>query len=406
MIRYTLAASCIALTLAANANAAPVDEEIDSLKARIEQLESGNEQVEQVEDKGDFVDFGGAARFTYSYEDWDTDNEDRGGDFDFDTFRIDVDGSIGDVIFSVQYRWYQYMNVIHHAWVGYNFDEKQQGKIGVTQVPFGILTWASNSYFFSSNFYTGLEDDYDLGLNYTYTGDENRLDLAFYKNDELGGLDGYVSDRTDRYSYDVVGIRLPGEGIYDAPSDGYAAGETNTFNARYTHDIAFDEVNVELGASLQSGQLAIENGTDGDNVAAAIHGVINYDRWNVKLQLTDYKYDVDGMDLERVVVAAYAFYDTIPAEATSYMANVAYSLPVDIGPISNLTFYNDYSLVTDKPAAQADTFMNVTGVAITSGGLYTYVDFVVAENQPFIGGSMVGDGEVNKRININFGYYF
>lgn len=404
MIRYPAAAFFTALTLSTNVSANAVDTEIQELKARIEKLESGNEDVDA--DRGDFVEFGGAARFQYSYEDYNSDNKDRGGDMDFDVFRLDVDGSFEGVIFSAQYRWYQYMNVVHHAWVGYNFNEQQQGKIGVTQVPFGILTWASNSFFFSSNFYLGLEDDYDLGLNYTYQNDKNRFDLAFFKNDELGGLDGYVSDRTDSYSYNIVGVRLAGEGIYDAPSAGYAAGETNTVNVRYTRDFTLGEVALELGGSLQAGQLAIENGTDGQNTAGALHGVVNYDRWNVKLQFTEYKFDVDGMDAERMVVAAYGFYDTIAAEATSYMANVAYSLPVEFGPISNLTFYNDYSLVTNKSANLDDTFMNVTGVAITSGGLYTYVDFVVAENQPFVGGSMAGDGGVNKRVNINFGYYF
>ncbi|MCL1051749.1 OprO/OprP family phosphate-selective porin [Shewanella abyssi] len=411
MIRYTLAASCIALALAANANATPVDEELEALKARIEQLESQQQKeseplVVEEKKKDNAVKFGGAVRVNYSYEDFDDDNADRGGDFDFDVFRIDVSGSYEDLSYSAQYRWFEYMNVIQHAWIGYNFTEQQQGKVGVTQVPFGILTYASNSYFFSSNFYLGLEDDYDMGLNYTYTGDKNRLDLAFYKNDEQGGLDGYVSDRTDRYAYDVVGIRLAGEDAYAAPTDGYEAAELNTFNARYAHNFAFNDVAVELGASVQAGQLEIANGTDGDNVAAAIHGVVNYDRWNVKLQMTDYKYDVDGMDVERIVVAAYHFYDSIPAEATTYIANVAYSLPVDIGPISNLTFYNDYSVVTDKSADLDDTFMNVTGMAITAGGLYTYVDFVVGKNQPFIGGTMVGDGDTNKRFNINFGYYF
>ncbi|ABZ78585.1 conserved hypothetical protein [Shewanella halifaxensis HAW-EB4] len=416
MIRYTLAASCIALALSANANATPIDEELEALKARIDQLEaqqleSQQQQPEllvveeQTQEPENAVNFGGAVRVNYAYEDYDEDNSDRGGDFDFDLFRIDVSGNYQDLIFSAQYRWFEYMNVIQHAWIGYNFDE-QQGKIGVTQVPFGILTYASNNYFFSSNFYLGLEDDYDMGLNYTYKGDKNQIDLAFYKNDEQGGLDGFVSDRTDRYAYDVVGIRLPGEDAYDAPSDGYAAAEVNTFNGRYAHNMTFNDVEVELGASIQAGQLDIANGTDGDNVAAALHSIINYDRWNVKLQLTDYKYDVDGMDVERIVVAAYHFYDSIPAEATTYIANVAYSLPVEIGPISNLTFYNDYSLVTDKSAALADTFMNVTGMAIAAGGLYTYVDFVVAENQPFIGGTMVGDGGTNTRFNINFGYYF
>ncbi|MCL1138235.1 carbohydrate porin [Shewanella pneumatophori] len=411
MTRYSLAA-CIALALATNAQATPVDEELAALKARIEQLEAEQQQAKDkaVEDEQkaqqSSVKFGGAVRVNYAYEDYDDDNADRGGDFDFDLFRIDVSGNYKDLIFSAQYRWFEYMNVIQHAWIGYNFDEQQQAKIGVTQVPFGLLTYASNNYFFSSNFYLGLEDDHDMGLNYTYKGDNNQFDFAFYKNDEQGGIDGFVSDRTDRYAYDVVGIRLDGEDAYDAPSDGYAAGEVNTFNARYAHTFAFNDVSVELGASLQAGQLEIENGTDGDNVAAAIHSMINYDRWNVKLQMTDYKYDVDGMDVDRIVVAAYHFYDSIPAEATTYIANLAYSLPVEIGPISNLTFYNDYSLVTDKPAAMADTFMNVTGMAISAGGLYTYVDFVVAENQPFIGGTMVGDGGTNTRFNINFGYYF
>ena len=411
MTRYSLAA-CIALALASNTQATSVDEELAALKARIEQLETEQQQAKEQAAKDELqaqessVKFGGAVRTNYVYEDYNDANADRGGDFDFDLFRIDVSGNYKDLIFSAQYRWFEYMNVVQHAWIGYNFTEQQQAKIGVTQVPFGLLTYASNNYFFSSNFYLGLEDDHDLGLNYTYKGDNNQFDFAFYKNDEQGGIDGFVSDRTDRYAYDVVGIRLDGEDAYDAPSDGYAAGEVNTFNARYAHTFAFNDVSVELGASLQAGQLEIENGTDGDNVAAAIHSMINYDRWNVKLQVTDYKYDVDGMDVDRIVVAAYHFYDSIPAEATTYIANLAYSLPVEIGPISNLTFYNDYSLVTDKPAAMPDTFMNVTGMAISAGGLYTYVDFVVAENQPFIGGTMVGDGDTNTRFNINFGYYF
>ncbi|MEZ9235719.1 carbohydrate porin [Shewanella sp. 10N.286.52.A9] len=429
MTRYSLAATCIALALSTTANASSIEEELKALKERIEQLEAQQEAanktqqtvqqdvvvinevevveaVETVEKTEAKVNFGGAVRVNYSYEDFNDANADRGGDFDFDLFRIDVSGSYGDLIYSAQYRWFEYMNVVQHAWIGYNFDEHQQGKIGVTQVPFGMLTYASNNYFFSSNFYLGLEDDHDMGLNYTYKSDVNRFDVAFYKNDEQGGIDGFVSDRTDRYAYDVVGIRLDGEDAYDAPTAGYEAGEVNTFNLRYAHNFTFDKLGVELGGSVQAGQLEIANGTDGDNFAAAIHGILDYDRWNVKLQVTDYEYNVDGMDVDRIVVAAYHFYDSIPAEATTYIANVAYSLPVDFGPVSNLTFYNDYSLVTGKSASLEDTFMNVTGMAVSAGGLYTYFDYVVAENQPFIGGTMVGNGDTNKRFNINFGYYF
>ncbi|GIU17120.1 hypothetical protein TUM4261_36400 [Shewanella sp. c952] len=45
-------------------------------------------------------------------------------------------------------------------------------------------------------------------------------------------------------------------------------------------------------------------------------------------------------------------------------------------------------------------------MAVTTSSLYTHFDFVITESQPFIGGTMVGDGDTNKRFNINFGYYF
>ena len=43
------------------------------------------------------IKIGGAVRFQYSYEDYNEANKNRGGDFDFATFRLDVNGSIGDV---------------------------------------------------------------------------------------------------------------------------------------------------------------------------------------------------------------------------------------------------------------------------------------------------------------------
>ena len=74
--------------------------------------------------------------------------------------------------------------------------------------------------------------------------------------------------------------------------------------------------------------------------------------------------------------------------------------------MTNLTFYNDYSLVTNKSADLEDTTMNVLGVAVSAGGMYTYIDYVTAKNQPFIGGTMVGNGGTERRFNINVGYYF
>jgi len=355
--------------------------------------------------EGGGIEFGGAVRFQYAYEDYDPGNKDRGGDVDFDTFRINVDGSLGEVILSGEWRYYQYMSVIHHAWIGYDFNDHWQGQAGVTGVPFGVRPYNSHSYFFSSNFYLGLEDDYDAGVKALYAKGPWDVQLAFFKNDELGGVDGYVNDPSERYAYDVVGERDPAEGSFDDPAN--PIGEVNTFAGRVAYGFEHAaEARTELGVSALRGGL--HDGTDGvgDYMAAAIHLNGDYGRWNLQLQATRYEYDLDSGN-RRIAVGAYAYYDTIAAEAATYTANLAYSLPVNWGPVSDLTFYNDHSLVTDKSAGLADTRMNVTGMAVTAGGVYAYFDYVVAENQPFVGGTMdATDGATNRRFNIHVGYYF
>ncbi|HCP96667.1 carbohydrate porin [Pseudoalteromonas sp. K222D] len=377
---------------AESAELAEVKQELKEIK---QQLEKDREA------KDSAIKIGGAVRFQYGVKDYDTDDKERGGDFDFDVFRLDFNGTIGDVTLSAQYRWYQYMEAVHHAYVAYQFNENWQGQVGITQVPFGNLTYNSNSFFFSSNFYVGLEDDYDAGLSFIGNYDKHDIRIAFFKTDELGGIDGYVSDRTDRYSYDIVGTRPPGEGLYDTPQQGLA--DDSTLNLRYAYK--FD--NFELGASLLLGGIEGEEGNAGEHNAYAFHAKGNVDNLGIMFQYTDYEYDLNEQ-ADFVAVGAYAFYDTIPASATIYNLNLSYSLPVDFGPISNLTFYNDYNLMTDKSGdLKEDTMMNVTGVMVTSGNLYTLIDYAVGKNQPFLGGSMGGDSDAtNKRININFGYYF
>ncbi|MGD2082442.1 MAG: carbohydrate porin [Chromatiales bacterium] len=482
----------LALALAApGASAAISDEmaeqlirEVQALKQRVDQLEGELERTRQqteeriaeqeevmtrkaeqiYEERADEEDdqgikVGGAVRFQYSNEDYVAGNRNRGGDLDLDTVRVNMDGSIGDVILSAEYRFYQYMDVIHHAWVGYDFTDSFQGQVGIHQVPFGVLPYNSHNFFFSTNYYVGLEDDYDFGVKGIYEEGPLNVQLAFYKNDEQGGVDGFVDNRSDRYSYDVVGFRaktLPGaalgaaasaigagtsifgksgvlagllgsfvtEGTFASPR--FAIAESNTFNARVAYTLRHgDDASTELGLSGQYGDLTDGSESVGDHLAYAAHLVGNYGRWNLQLQAAKYEYNLDNAyrlidsdgnripdtlwvpNQDLMSVGAYSFFDTIPAEATTYTANLAYSLPVDFGPISNLTFYNDYSLMTDKSGGLPDTVMNVTGMAVTAGGLYTYFDWVNAKNQPFIGGTLAGqDSDWNSRFNINVGYYF
>ena len=94
------------------------------------------------------IKIGGAARVNYGLKDWSDSQKDKGGDFAFDTFRLNLDGSIGDMILSAEYRFYpEYdFNTIHHGYIGYNFTDDLQGQIGIHQVPFGLQPYASHNF--------------------------------------------------------------------------------------------------------------------------------------------------------------------------------------------------------------------------------------------------------------------
>lgn len=361
-------------------------------------------QVAKAESKPQGIKVGGAIRTNYSYTSYSDGNEDRGGDFVFDIFRLNLSGDVGNVKLNAEIRFFDYMTAVKYAYAAYDFADVWQVQAGITQVPFGNWPYNSHNYFFSTNYYVGLEDDHDLGVLFKRKIADNwQLDLGFFKNDELGGVDGYVSDRSDRYSYDIVGFRNAGDGVYDEP--GNPIGEYNTFVGRYGYHIEHEGGKTEVGVSALAGGLHDGDDRAGDYNAWALHLNSNMGAWNFQLQHGEYNYDID--DVNRIAVGAYAFYDSIAAEATMSSANLAYSVPVQWGAVTNLQFYNDYSAIYDKSDNTKDTWMNVTGVSVAAGGLFTYFDLVHGKNMPFVGGSIAGDSsETERRFNINIGYYF
>ncbi len=382
------------------------EQEVASKKTTTLLVQQQTEAVSKQEtNDSDGIKLGGAIRTNYSHTSYSDGNKNRGGDFDFDIFRLNLNGSIGDVLLNAEIRFFDYMTAVKYAYVGYQLNEDWQVQAGITQVPFGNWPYNSHNYFFSTNYYLGLEDDHDLGLLFKrQLADNWQLDLGFFKNDELGGVDGYVSSRADRYSYDVVGYRLGDDGIYDDPAQ--PVGEYNTFAGRFAYQFEHSSnFTTELGLSALAGGLHNGNSRAGSYNAWALHLNSHYQRWNLQLQHGEYHYDID--DVERMAVGAYAFYDSIAAKAKTSTVNLAYSLPVEWGPVTGLQFYNNYGLVYDKSDNSRDTMMNVTGFSVAAGGLFTYFDLVHARNQPFVGGSAAGDSaETERRFNINIGYYF
>ncbi len=339
-------------------------EQIDAQVAKQQkQLEQQTAAVATPEKKSG-IKVGGAVRTNFSHTSYNDGNKNRGGDFDFDIFRLNFAGDVGDVQLNAEIRFFDYMTAVKYAYAAYDFAEDWQVQAGITKVPFGNWPYNSHNYFFGTTYYVGLEDDHDLGVLFKRKLADNwQIDLGFFKNDELGGVDGYVSDRSDRYSYDVVGFRSAEEGVYAEPG--------NAIGYHFEHDGG----TTELGVSALSGGLHDGEDKAGDYYAWAVHLNSTIGPWNFQLQHGEYNYDIDNVN--RMAVGAYAFYDSIAAEAT---------------------MTNDNS---------EDTWMNVTGVSVAAGGLFTYFDFVQAKNQPFVGGSIAGDSdETETRFNINIGYYF
>ncbi|WP_194757264.1 carbohydrate porin [Aliidiomarina indica] len=368
-----------------------------------ETTQDNSQQADESAEDG--ISIGGAVRFQYVVADYNRPQRDRGGDLDFDLIRIDFNGRMGDVILSAQYRWFQYMEAVRHAYAGYDFSDEWQGQVGLVIQPFGVMPYNSHNYFFSTNFYVGMEDNPGAGLRVMRRSDEWDLDFAFIKNDELGGSTGFTRSLADRYAYDVVGVRLAGEDPFADPSQ--LASESNTFMVRAARKWQLaPEQSLEVGMSGQYGRFNDGVANIGDRQNIGIHAIYNTGPWEFQTQYAQYDYTFD-MENAGVVVGAYAYFETIPSRADLWTANLAYSMPVQFGPISNLLWYNNYSLMTNKREFADDTWMNVLGVAVTAGGLYTYFDLVMARNHPFIGGSTgVDGGSTNTRFNINFGYYF
>ncbi|MDK2598208.1 carbohydrate porin [Pseudoalteromonas obscura] len=391
--------------ISANSELSALKQQLAQLEQKIQQLENNQAAEKEAKDSSESgIKVGGAIRVNYSTNSYDEDTKNRGGDLDFDVFRFNVSGEIADIGVNAEIRFFDYMSVVKYAYLDYDITPQWQTQLGLTQVPFGNDPYNSHSFFMSPNYYLGLEDDYDMGLVMRRKVTDNwQLDLGFFKNDELGGIDGYVEDRKDRYSIDIVGIRADDEGTYDAPASKLA--EQNTFVARYAYHLEHPTGSTAIGVSALSGGLHDGNYSAGDYQAWAVHLNSNLGNWNLQLQHGQYDYQIDAT--QRIAIAANATYDTMPTEATSSSVNIAYNLSVNYGPITHLQLYNDFGTIYNKSDASNNSWMNVTGVAVTAGPIFSYVDLVHAKNQPFVGGTLSGQSDdVERRFNINIGYYF
>ncbi len=356
---------------------------------------------------------GGAVRYNFLVQSYETALTTNDVQFTWDTWRINVDGKTDGLLLSFEYRFYPTFgtNFIHHGWVGYNFSDITQMQLGVTQVPFGNLKYASHNWWFVTPYYVGLEDDYDMGIKFTHTPNNWKLSFAYFFQPEpagpASGTASYGIGGSGRYSYDVI------------PAPNQSNEERNQLNARATYTLKHGNLGTtDLGASAEFGGIynsALEE--YGNHYAGAIHANSNFGPINIKAQYTYYNYNAkndSGQSLDIVQMGAYGSgtYD-VAAEASMYTLGIAYSVPVNFGPITNIQFYDDYTYTDKTNPSFYDTQQNTLGFLITAGSVYTYVDLASGINHPWLTNSFgtglgkgVKDAGWNTRFNINMGYYF
>ena len=342
---------------------------------------------------------GGAIRLNYAWQTYNQEVKERGGDFGFEVFIINFDGVYGDLYFSIQYRWYEYFNAIHHGFIGYRFTPELHLQVGVHQVPFGILPYASHSFWFGGTYYLGFEDDYDTGIKLLYKKNQWDLQAAFYKNPE------YIDpSRLGRYSFDLV------------TKDEQANQEINQFNFRAAYDLLpVSDMVLNLGASTEFGWIYNQTTRNkGFRYAAALHANMEYRGWNVQIEGIYYNFNPLNpaeVDDRTIQFGAFMAPFLVAVESKLLTFNVAKTFSPGWRLIDKISIYNDFTIVAPSGNNTHNSIQNVTGCLIVKKGLFLYVDWISGQNMWFCGGPGIGLNEPGAdewkgRININFGYYF
>lgn len=360
------------------------------------------------------VKIGGALRYNYNLSSWKDGQKKRGGDFGFDVFRINAKAKYKKLKLNAEYRFYSKDfggGMLKQGWIGYDFNANDNLQLGLTQVPFGNTTYNSHNWFFSIDYYTGMEDDHDMGIKYTHKSEKWDYAIAFFKNaEELRfGSNSDVSD--SRYAYDVASIDIDGDGNLDLRNK-----EVNQLNGQLNYKFG-KKTKHNLGASVEYGGLYnLDTEEMGNHYAAAIHYTLKAGNFDAKAQVSTYEYNPEnpvGQTDEVIGMTAYGYPYLVAAKATNYTIGAAYSVPVNWKPISSLQFYNDFGYMDKGNADFEDSMMNVTGVLVSAGNIYTYIDFAMGKNQPWLGdvwtnalGAGTQDAGWHSRFNINIGYYF
>jgi len=363
--------------------------------------------------KKDYVKIGGMVRYNMFLIDYESDFNNNDLQFTWDAWRLNVEAMQSGIQMSFEYRFYPTFGThfLKKGWFGYKFENNFEIRLGVTQVPFGNLPFGSFSYWFSTAYYAGIEDDYDMGIKLLYNTANWEFALAFFLQPEPSGYAkddvSYGIGGSARYSYDVI------------PVANQSNQEKNQINIRVARKIKSGEnLYGDFGLSFMYGGIYNSKLNNmKDRYAFALHTNLSYHKLNIKTQYNYHKYNAvddkrNSLDLVQMGAYGSGVYP-VAAKASMYTIGVSYNVNVKWGPITKLTFYNDYTYTDKSENDFEDTIQNTLGLMVSAGSIFIYIDQVLGKNHPWLTdnygtglGKGVKDARWNSRFNINIGYYF
>ena len=371
-----------------------------------------------------------------------------------DTFRINVDldsGGSDGLIGKLEYRWWWYLknpgySALSKAYLGYTSEKYGTFRAGIVRVPFGPGPYGvSSSWFFDQHYYVGLSDDRDLGLKWTNTFGNLTLDLGYFLQSE-GHWEGGASRDSVRYSYDpvkwdVIVDPTTGNASFPGFNEGKSCDcgfqEEHQFNLRAIY--AVDTIG-EFGASFQYGLLKGTNVADdeGAHYALSAHAKNPFGDFTLVSQLSYYKFDIaDNTPWgtgDLIPLGAYDFPWLAASEGWLPAISLRYT-GIDTSAIwpdwlwleslkpESITPYIEWSSIRKTRDDFNASSLLVLGAAWSRGGWYNYIDLAFSNGNPFVGNEFGSCNYCNiydtggnlganardiwqKRLNINFGYYF
>jgi hypothetical protein len=362
------------------------------------------------------VAFAGGVALSAAFVDWPrpTASGARDGDLRFSVLRIGTRASYGPLRLDVEWRIYPFYQFLRHAVLAYELSDRLSFDVGVSRMPFGLLPFASNSWFFGLPYYAGFEDDADFGLRAHWRPGGWDLWLAFYKNSE-GSYLGHSLDSA-RFSYDPVQAtqqELSGSGISAARND----RETNTGAVRVAYNFRQGAFAAELGGSARLGMLQ-DLVTDAHSPywALAPHARLSYGLIELGLEAIAYRFQPHaelGDDERLLALGAFDAPYALARRGYLFVANLAWAYEILRGPVELVRVYVD----SGQLRKSNDTFQTsrqlVLGAYALAGPIHFSVDLGLGKHHPWIGpdyGAALAAGGSSAAwhhwINVNLGFAY